>query len=278
MNGTIDRGVERALRDGLDRVRLRLPVMPEIATHVRQAVSDPSSNALKLSQIIERDAALAARILRLANSAMFAGLLEIRSLHQAIARLGASMVVAVVVGAASKETFRSADPEFEGLVAAAWKRSLMAAILGRHLALRFGLDADEGFLAGLLHAVGEPVLVDAAATLSREGILRAVTASELAPVLETLRAPAGALLLRSWKLPDGTVDAVAFQADPDDAPPAARPAALITGASAVLARRFLDGETPPSCVNVGSRQVAVADVAALHGQVMAEYGELGAMF
>ncbi len=236
--------LESAMNTGL----LRLPVLPEVALKVREAAQRPDSDAWQLAQLVATDAALAARVVRIANSANFAGLSEIRDLPRAIARLGPSMIVAVAMGAAGKDTFRSRDPEYHEMLVAAWHRSLLGATTARIAAHAAGVERDEAFLTGLMHALGEPILVDCMLDLEGAGTSRPSPAL-LGSVLRLLAPRAAGLLLRRWHVPDATRSAILFQGDPTLAPEAARDAAALIGFASIAARLRLDGADPSSAID-----------------------------
>jgi len=150
--------LEETIRAG----RISLPVMPDVAAQVNEAVRSRNVGARDLARIIEASPGLTARILKMANSAMYAGLNDIGDLSHAIGRLGATMVLAVVIGAAGKETFHSDHPDWDSLLETTWMSSVFASGSCRLLGARVGEMADECFLAGLLHGVGEPILIQAA--------------------------------------------------------------------------------------------------------------------
>src|SRR5438876_11613876 len=66
----------------------RLPTLPEAATRAMAIAKDPNSSLARLASVIERDPALAAGILKLANSALYRRGHAVGSLHQAVVRLG----------------------------------------------------------------------------------------------------------------------------------------------------------------------------------------------
>jgi HD-like signal output (HDOD) protein len=237
-----------ALIDRLDETvrggRLKLPVLPDIATRVREAVAAPHSNAFGLAQIVSSDVSLAARLIKIANSASYAGLSQIKDLHRAIARLGSAMVVAIATGAAGKESFRSKDTGFNEMLASAWKRSLLAAATCRALAPSGGIDREEAFLAGLLHAVGEPVLLDATLDLVNGGMPRPVN-DVLSRALEVLGPRAGSVLLASWHVPASVSGAVCHQHDVAGAAPELARAAAVVRIASLFARLRL-ACTPPT--------------------------------
>ncbi len=206
------------LHGEIDAGHLTLPVMPDIAMRVKEEAANPTSSARRLAQIIGGDGALAARVLKMANSAIYAGLSEIRDLDHAIGRLGTAMVVALVIGAAGKEAFRSDEPEFQAMLADSWSRSLFASAVGRLIAEPCGLDREESFLAGLLHASGESVLLESLRKLMFSGAIEHPESALTRRALEELAPTAGARLLKKWGLPASLWCAVEFQAEPARAP------------------------------------------------------------
>ena len=60
--------VERALVERIDKDRIELPVLPQVAGRVMALANDPSADAARLSALIHQDQALAAHVLRIANS------------------------------------------------------------------------------------------------------------------------------------------------------------------------------------------------------------------
>ena len=226
------------IRDKLERQirgsRLNLPVMPEVALRVKAAAADPASSAGTLARIIELDPSLAARLLKMTNSALYAGLYEIRDLAHAIGRLGTAMVVAVVLGAAGKKMFRSDDGALVQLLDTAWKRSLHASVLARRLAPLADESPEEGFLAGLLHAAGEPILIDAVASLTKSGEIDHPSSDEIRAAIEPIAPEAGATLLERWGIPESIVVSVRHHRRHEEAPEELRAAVTVVALSAAL--------------------------------------------
>lgn len=227
---------------------LSLPVMPDIAARVNAAASNPSSTAASLARIIELDPALAARLMKMANSALYAGLSEIRDLDHAIGRIGTAMVVALVLGAAGREMFNCPDPDLRQLLDRAWIRSVHAAALARRLSARAGMCPEEGFLAGLLHAVGEPILLQRVAELLWNGSIERPDRGEIEETLAALGPRAGARLLAEWGLPETVVAAVEHGADPSQAPGRLRDGVWLVSVSAAIGRAIAGGKARDGAV------------------------------
>ena len=232
------------LVDALDRGAVSLPVMPDVAVRVNEAVRERGVNAKGLARIIEASPGLSARILKLANSSMYSGVSEIRDLSHAIGRLGTTMVLAVVVGAAGKETFHSDDPDWAATLEYSWMGSVFASVAARSLGERLSQGVDICFLSGLLHGVGEPILVQTAERFCKSGQIERLPSSALSAAIQPLVPQAGARLLGSWGIPEEVVGAVEHQSAPGDAPDQHKTLAALTGLAAEYGRRQAQGKDP----------------------------------
>ena len=84
--------VER-LEGSLSGGSLDLPSLPEVAMKIRRALADENVSVSEIARLLGTDPALAARTLRIANSAMFyRGSRPITSLSGAVSQLGYKMV------------------------------------------------------------------------------------------------------------------------------------------------------------------------------------------
>lgn len=146
--------LERSLQGG----QLELPSLPEVAMKIRRALADDDVSVSEVARLLGTDPALAARTLRIANSAMFyRGSRPITSLNGAVSQLGYKMVRNVAMSFAAQQVFIGyGNRALRDLVSAIWRHSVHAAVISHMLArVRAKLNADEAFLAGLLHEVGK---------------------------------------------------------------------------------------------------------------------------
>jgi HD-like signal output (HDOD) protein len=137
---------------------LELPSLPEVALKIRRALADENVSFSEIVRLLGADPALAARILKVSNSALFfRGSAPITSLHNAVAQLGYRMVRNVALSFAAQQVFIGyGSRELRDHVTAVWRHSIHTAALAHMLTrVRSKLDPDEAFLAGLLHEVGK---------------------------------------------------------------------------------------------------------------------------
>jgi len=187
--------IREAVRGG----QIGLPPLPQVATHVLDLLKDQDRLELRrLQEIIQVDAAMSASILRMANSAAFGGLQPISDLDRALARLGLQQVSSIVVAVTTKTTFHAGDPGQAQLLERLWDHSLFTALASKRLAAAHGAEAENAFLAGLLHDTGKLLVLSFVATAGGTPITPFAT-DEL---MTELHAELGHQVLQAWKIPD----------------------------------------------------------------------------
>jgi putative nucleotidyltransferase with HDIG domain len=138
-----------------------LPSLPNVVMEIMKLVEDDKSSARDFEEHISHDPALAARILRIANSSFFAQSRKIKSIRDAIVVLGYRTLKSVVM-AASTGAILNRPAEGYGLISGGlWKHSIACAMGSRLLASRLGRGeaaAEEFFVQGLLHDIGKILL------------------------------------------------------------------------------------------------------------------------
>ncbi|MFT4768184.1 MAG: HD-like signal output (HDOD) protein [Glaciecola sp.] len=144
-----------------------LPPFPDTAMRVQRCVADADSDINSLGVIIASEPALAARLMRMANSAMMRrGPMEVTDINTAISRVGMEMVQNAAVSFAAREafTFPSGGPflaDLNKLRLHSVKVASLSYVLAKNS--RFTGNPDEAMLAGLLHAVGKFYILTKAA-------------------------------------------------------------------------------------------------------------------
>jgi len=155
MSKTAQESVREHLRDVMERYKL--PSLPVVVTKVLITLKDPDFSVRQLSRIISDDAALAGRTLAVSRTARYAQRRQPRTVHEAILVLGFHTLRNIVMAAAAQSFLSRTNKVAEKL----WRHSLAAALAARMLSERSGIaDPEVAFLAGLLHDVGEIVLLN----------------------------------------------------------------------------------------------------------------------
>jgi HD-like signal output (HDOD) protein len=188
------------LERALDQRNLELPSLPEVALKIRRALANDDVSMKEIARLLGADPALAARTLRVANSAMFyRGNRPITSLSAAVSQLGQKMVRNVALSFAAQQVFLGyGSRPLRDLVSSVWAHSVHSAVIAHALArVRTTLNPDEAFLAGLLHEVGKLYILmrakDIGSLLTMEAALKSV--------LGGWHARVGRAVIETWELP-----------------------------------------------------------------------------
>lgn len=129
-----------------------LPTMPEVAAQLMKSFDDPNVSMGRLADLIGKDATLAAKVLRLANSARYSPSHTVGTLQDAANTLGMDLLRNLSMAAAISGAF----PNVSGLDRRKfWRHAVSTAAYARLLARQLQLDADEVYLAGLMLRTGE---------------------------------------------------------------------------------------------------------------------------
>jgi putative nucleotidyltransferase with HDIG domain len=189
-----------------DDESLELPLLPSAAAQVMSLARDEDADARKLADVVRRDQALTAHLLRLANSPAYKPRTAIVSLQQALARLGLVQVRTIAFAISCKGRV-FAVREMEAVARELFRHALATALFAQEVARTRRSNVEEAFLAGLLHDVGRTIALQA---LSDRKIDRDAWPS----LVSMIHAPLGARLVRHWKLPEAVAIAIAEHHDP----------------------------------------------------------------
>ncbi len=186
---------KESILDDLENNRLPLPTLPEVAIRVRDTVDNADVSIGEVSAIIETDAALSARIIQVANSALYRGLSSPDNVNAAVMRMGLNTVRNLATSLVMKQLFQATHPVVDRYLRTAWKLSTdvaaLSAIIARH---HTNLEADSALLAGLTHSIGlSPILVKAE---SDPTLLDNTETLEI--MLYDLYPAVGAQILKNW--------------------------------------------------------------------------------
>lgn len=178
-----------------------LPPPPRLYLQLTRLLRDPEASNAAIAQALSQDPAIAAKVLRLCNSAYFSGGREISDMRSAVIRLGHQALLRLVL---TIEAFGGSGFGSGKLREEVQDRALRASNLARKLLP--GPSAELAATASLLAEVGR--LLPGVATAAAGDA--ATADGEAAPDFDE----AGAYLLGLWGLPMPIVEAVAYQRRP----------------------------------------------------------------
>lgn len=188
--------------------RLVLPAMPAIAIECLKVLKDPRQTFKSVGSVIARDPLLSSRILKLANSAAFPGLVPAATLESAVSRMGTEGLTVALVQFSLYQAFTSRDDRIRASFRGIWEHSLGVSLIAKDLAARLtggGPDPSVVHLAGLLHDIGKPVvaslLLEAEKQISQGGKSAWINESVWRKIVHESHRPVAVLLARKWNLP-----------------------------------------------------------------------------
>jgi len=212
------------MADALEKIKgcSTLPAVPAVVLEIVSLCTHVDADLDQIASLINTDPAMAARILKIANSCLFARAADVTSVERAMVRLGLRMVRMTVLSfALLQETLRNPPPSFD--FQRFWKHALITANTAKcfcdDLRLR---RRDEAFALGLLQDVGILALQQALPDEYEEVLAeyaREPTA-DLSRIetdlLGTSHAEVGAFLLEQWRLPSQIILPIAKHHAPGD--------------------------------------------------------------
>ena len=199
--------VERLAEDLKDE-RLELPSFPDAVLRVQRALQSEHSSADEVVTIVSSEPALAARLLKIANSVEFRRAdSEITDLRKAIARMGFNMVRTVAVSFALRQLRRKDElVAIKGQLESIWQESIETAAYCYVLARRFAkVNPDQAMLAGLLHVLGKLYIV------MRANDLEVHDDNCIQDIVKDWHATIAQAITENWGLPEVLQQAVAHQ-------------------------------------------------------------------
>ncbi len=199
-----------------------LQPIPQAALKIMRIVKNGNYQISDITDELSKDQVLSARTLRICNSALFAGRIEIETLSDAILLLGETMLVQSILTAAVKSYYNQAGPAGYSLC----RGGLFFHALGCALAAEKIADVtkvispQKAYTAGLLHDIGKVVLDQYIAKV-HPMFFREITnqgknsLSAEKKFLGTTHCNTGAFLAGKWNFPISLVETILFHHDPD---------------------------------------------------------------
>jgi len=183
---------------------ITLPVFSDVARQLRDASQADVYDIAALEAAIDSDAALAAEVLRAANSAFFGGLSEAKTIRAAIMRLGLKEVANLAFMATEKNRYTARQPQIAVMMKVLWHHASACAMASSWLAKRMRLNmlTEEVFIGGLLHDIGKLYLLRVLDEMIAEHPRYAdYPTALLHEVLQHAHTVEGHALLENWNLP-----------------------------------------------------------------------------
>lgn len=200
-----------------DLAAIRIPACPAVVTEVLKEARKDEPNFKVLARIISSDVGMSAMAVKLANSPMFGSAARVKSVQQAISRLGTSNVLNIIVAAALRSSVDGLPADFlEHFWDMAAARALCAGLLARR---HVGIPPEDAYTYGLFQNAAVPVLMQHFSTYA-ELYAGAGEHGDRLVALErehfhSDHAVVGWLLARNWGLPAKIASAIQHHHNPE---------------------------------------------------------------
>jgi putative nucleotidyltransferase with HDIG domain len=148
-----------ALADCMPDAAQRLPTLSKATERLLRMLGRPQYSATAIADVLAQDQVLSAAVLRLANSALYGGREHIAGLRSAVARLSTIALQTIAMQYSLQAAVRSNLTRDRLLTELVWNGSLASAAIMRALAGCVGADPEEAYLIGLLHDIGNVLVV-----------------------------------------------------------------------------------------------------------------------
>lgn len=183
----------------LQQDRLQLPSIPEVASKVHQAIEKEDVSSETIARIVQMDPAIAAQLIKVANSPLFRGREKIESLPYAITRLGLKAIRNLITSFTVKSVFKAKTKMITTRMHDLWFHSRLTAAVCAVLASRLkGFDIGKAMLAGLTHDIGAvPVLTHAD---MHPNLIN--NAQDVEHTVDHLKSVIGEMIMKKWNFTD----------------------------------------------------------------------------
>jgi putative nucleotidyltransferase with HDIG domain len=236
-----------------------LPIMPHIAAAVAKLASDPKTSLDELRNLVDRDPALTARMLKMSNSPLHGFPHEVQGLGVAFTLLGREAVRNMVLAMSMQHVYT----RFGLMERLLWQHATLAGPVAGRLAEHPGIkiNAREAFTAGMLHDVGKTALANSYPDQYEAVMMRVYNETTSFVKVEREHfgfdhAELGARVAEEWGVPANIVsvirhhhDPAALESLPEDV---ARLTALTSVATACLTRLGIGRREPVPSLDIAA--------------------------
>ena len=224
-----------------------LEAFPKVATSVLSIANQPGVVPADVIEVVQTDAGITGKVLKLCNSAYYGFQREVGSLQEAGNMLGTDTLVNLVLTSSANKFFRSAGHVAPQRQEELWTSSITQALASRLIAQKSGYEnPDRAYTAGLMQNIGT-IVMDRFYTDELGHVIAEVEAGRSAlaaerAVLGIHHAEIGARLATKWELPESLTDTIRFHHDPGNATVDPMLASTVHLAETMMG---LDGEETP---------------------------------
>jgi len=191
------------LKKSLDSEYGGLPIFSAVSIRLQLELIKDEPDLRLIEQLIIDDQSLSSNILKLANSSLYAGLVQIKTVRNAMIRLGMAEIMHVVCIDINNNLFSSPDKQIDELMKKLWSHSVACAYGAALLSemLECGVEREEAFSAALFHDIGKLLILKVIEKKKKFYKILDMSEEDLLVSIAKLHAKHGQLLMERMKLP-----------------------------------------------------------------------------
>jgi putative nucleotidyltransferase with HDIG domain len=184
---------------------LKLPVYNPVLIKLQAAAADNTEDIGEIERLIMSDQAMAAEVLRAANSPFFCGLSPVRTIRTAIVRLGTRQIRRLIILASECAKYKARSPALHKMLSNLWRHASTTALAAQWLSKRLRLTGIEEicFLGGLLHDIGKHVILKSIDEIEKKEKSSVYSSPDVInEILLTAHCQLGHKMLQDWNVPE----------------------------------------------------------------------------
>ena len=208
--------VSRVLDLLFARPDITLPVLPQVGMEVQKLIAREDTSFEQIADKVGLDQSMSARILEVANSPLYAGVEQIRSIPHAVSRIGLRETRNILQVVSAENLFKTRDKKIATRMAMLWMHGLACAYSNEILAKTLSISESENFFTmGFLHDIGKLLIIHLISEGYRMKIWTPadITDSLLDDLLSSRHNDFGFRLVQRWGYPDAFSEVVKFHND-----------------------------------------------------------------
>ncbi len=186
-----------------------LVTLPTIATNVLRMLESDNTDIRDIANVIQSDPALSIKILKIANSPLYATRREITSIQQAVMLIGFNKLINIILGISIFSKFwLSTKPGAEELMNKFWLHSCSAATVSKFIVKKINKNYNENeFIGGLLYQIGKLIMMQYDLEKYKQ-VINLIEQEKISDIeaeyqiFKLNHIEVGASLAKIWKLPD----------------------------------------------------------------------------
>ncbi len=208
-------GILKEIITQFKRGEIDLPALPRIQQKYRELVVS-GANLQEIADLLKQDAAISSKLISISNSSYYRGVVENKTLDQAIGRLGLETTRQTVNAIANRSLYVTRNKKYTDIMEALWEHSLSCAYASQLILESLNLTLrDDAFTMGLFHDIGKLVLVEVVGEIEeKDETGQEIDPLELFETMDAYHGQTGSALLKKWGFSPRFISVAEYHDDP----------------------------------------------------------------